>query len=33
MSDVLPKMGNKIIIDNDVSRVLPLLPLTKIQGE
>jgi modulator of FtsH protease HflK len=33
MGDILPKMGNKIIIDNDVSRVLPLLPLTKIQGE
>jgi membrane protease subunit HflK len=33
MSEMLPKMGNKIIIDNDVSRVLPLLPLTKIQGQ
>jgi modulator of FtsH protease HflK len=33
MSEMLPKMGNKIIIDNDVSRVLPLLPLTKLQGE
>ena len=35
MSEILPKMGNKIIIDSDVSRVLPLLPLTnaKIQGQ
>ena len=33
MSDILPKMGNKIIIDSDVSRVLPLLPLTKMQGQ
>lgn len=33
MSDVLPKMGNKIIIDSDLSRVLPLLPLTKMQGQ
>ncbi|HUA66683.1 MAG TPA: FtsH protease activity modulator HflK [Alphaproteobacteria bacterium] len=33
MSDILPKMGNKIIIDTDVSRVLPLLPLTKIQSQ
>jgi membrane protease subunit HflK len=33
MGDILPKMGNKIIIDNDVSRVLPLLPLTKMQAE
>lgn len=33
MGEILPKMGNKIIIDNDLSRVLPLLPLTKIQGE
>ncbi|HTV42231.1 MAG TPA: FtsH protease activity modulator HflK [Candidatus Sulfotelmatobacter sp.] len=33
MTDILPKMGNKIIIDNDISRVLPLLPLTKIQGQ
>ena len=33
MSEILPKMGNKIIIDSDVSRVLPLLPLTKMQGQ
>jgi membrane protease subunit HflK len=33
MSDILPKMGDKIIIDDDVSRVLPLLPLTKMQGQ
>lgn len=33
MSDMLPKMGNKIIIDNDLSRVLPLLPLTKMEGQ
>ena len=33
MSEILPKMGNKIIIDNDVSRLLPLLPLTKLQGQ
>ncbi|HEX3624582.1 MAG TPA: FtsH protease activity modulator HflK [Verrucomicrobiae bacterium] len=29
MGAMLPKMGNKIIIDDDVSRLLPLLPLTK----
>jgi modulator of FtsH protease HflK len=35
MGEILPKMGNKIIIDSDLSRVLPLLPLTntKIQGQ
>ena len=33
MGDILPKMGNKIIIDNDVSRLLPLLPLTKSQAQ
>ena len=33
MSEMMPKLGNKIIIDNDVSRVLPLLPLTKTQGQ
>jgi modulator of FtsH protease HflK len=35
MGDILPKMGNKIIIDSDLRRVLPLLPLTntKIQGQ
>lgn len=33
MAEILPKIGNKIIIDEDVTRVLPLLPLTKIQGQ
>jgi len=33
MSEMLPKMGNKIIIDDDVSRLLPLLPLTKSQAQ
>lgn len=33
MGEMLPKMGNKIIIDDDVSRLLPLLPLTKNQGQ
>ena len=27
MSEILPKMGRKIIIDEDVSRLVPLLPL------
>jgi membrane protease subunit HflK len=33
MGELLPKIGSKIIIDNDVSRVLPLLPLTKMEGQ
>ncbi len=33
MGEILPKMGSKIIIDSDVSRLLPLLPLTKGEGQ
>lgn len=29
MGEMLPKLGNKIIIDDNVSRLLPLLPLSK----